>query len=187
MAEPQSTPDKMTAEAFFEWAITQPEGRRYELVDGEIFAMAPERNRHNLAKVEALIALRNAVRSGNLQCTVLGDGATVIIDEDTVYEPDVTVQCGGTIDLNAVTVDRPTIVVEVLSPSTGAIDTGKKLGDYFRIDSVQHYLILDPGARRVIHHSRDGHRIATTILMEGTLVLHPPGITVPVSDLFPQP
>ncbi len=36
------------------------------------------------------------------------------------------------------------VVVEVLSPSTAAIDHGRKLSNYFSLDSVQHYLILDP-------------------------------------------
>ena len=131
--------------------------------------------------------MRNAARSAGARCTVLGDGATVIVDETTVYEPDVTVQCGVEIDLDSVTADHPTIVVEVLSPSTGGVDTGKKLSDYFQINSIQHYLILDPEKCRVIHHSRDGDRIATMVLTEGTLALDPPGISVPVAGLFPQP
>jgi Uma2 family endonuclease len=42
----------------------------------------------------------------------------------------------------------------VLSPSTAAIDHGLKLTAYFSLPSVEHYLILDPDRRVVIHHKR---------------------------------
>lgn len=183
MAEP--LPKQLMAEAFIQWTMDQPRGR-YEMRAGEIVEMSAERNRHNLCKQEAWLALRTAVLAGKLPFTVLGDGATVIVDDHTVYEPDVTVQCGAEIDLDAVTADRPVIVVEVVSPSSRNIDVGAKLSDYFEIESIQHYLILDPEKRRAIHHARDGARIASTVLRDGTLTLDPPGITVEVADLFPR-
>jgi Uma2 family endonuclease len=148
--------------------------------------MAPERNRHNLTKQRTWRALDDAVRARNMACTVLGDGATVIVDEITAYEPDVTVQCGAEIDLDAVTADHPLILVEVVSPATGDVDTGQKLEDYFRLPSVRHYLILRAEAKTVIHHARraDG-AILTAILKEGVLTLDPPGLTVEVAALFP--
>jgi len=54
---------------------------RYELVDGEIFAMSPERARHNLVKLAAALALRDAVRGAKLPCTVFTDGISVVIDD----------------------------------------------------------------------------------------------------------
>ena len=107
-----------------------------------------------------------------------------MVSDDTVFEPDVTVQCGGTIDLDAATVDRPTILVEVLSPSTRGVDTGRKLVGYFRLESVAHYLVLDPELCTATHHYRSGERIDTSILHEGRLRLYPPGIEVDVATLF---
>jgi Uma2 family endonuclease len=37
------TPEHMTSDQFIAWAMEQPEGRRYELVAGEVVTMAPER------------------------------------------------------------------------------------------------------------------------------------------------
>ena len=48
----------------------------------------------------------------------------------------------------------PIIVVEVVSPSSLARDAGAKLEDYFRLPSVQHYLILKTENRTIIHHQR---------------------------------
>ncbi len=174
----------MNAQEFLRWVATLPEGQRYELVSGEMVAMAPERNRHNLVKAECWLTLRQAVRKAGVSCTVLSDGATVEVDEENVYEPDVTVQCGMPIDLESTTATHPTILVEVLSPSTQGVDSSKKLLGYFQLASVAHYLVVDPAKQAVIHHYRSVGGIETTLLHEGSLQLNPPGITLAIADFF---
>ena len=63
---------------------------------------------------------------GGLGCEAIGDGATVEINEDVDYEPDVLVECGDRTSNDALAASSPTIVVEVLSPSTRRIDLGSK-------------------------------------------------------------
>jgi Uma2 family endonuclease len=76
-------------------------------------------------------------------------------------------------------------VVEVLSPSTRAIDSGVKLTDYFRLPSLTHYLVVNIDARAVTHHRRDeAGNIATQIVRNGTLALDPPGIALKAEDFF---
>ena len=174
----------MTASEFLRWAEARPDGRRHELVGGEPVAMAPERNRHNLVKAECWLALRQAVRSAGVDCTVLGDGATVVVDEDNVYEPDVTVQCGEPIDLDSSVATHPSVLVEVLSPSTPGVDSSEKLLGYFQLPSVRHYLVVDPSKRAVIHHRRSGDGVDTSLWREGKLRLEPPGIDVDIADFF---
>ena len=174
----------MTTAEFLQWTSELPEGERYELVAGNPVAMAPERNRHNLVKVDCLLSLRQAVHAAKLDCAVLGDGATVEIDDSNVYEPDVTIQCGEPIDVDATVASHPTILVEVLSPSTKGVDTSDKLIGYFQLDSVRHYLVIDPVRYAVIHHFRTDGGIGTSLLREGVLRLDPPGIEVNVPDFF---
>jgi Uma2 family endonuclease len=80
---------------------------------------------------------------------------------------------------------NPVIVVEVLSPSTAADDHGVKLDGYFALSSVNHYLILDPDRRVMIHHRR-GHAgaIETRVLREGKVILDPPGFEAQVAAFF---
>jgi Uma2 family endonuclease len=177
---------RMSVEEYLAWAETRPEGERTELVAGEVVLMAPERNRHNLVKTNAVVALRLAVREAGVSCTVLGDGATVVVDERTAFEPDAVVQCGAAPDPDAVTVDAPLIVVEVISPSSRGVDTGRKLGGYLSLPSMRHYLVLDPVRCTVLHHARDeGGRIETRQLVgTGSVELDPPGLTFGVDELF---
>ena len=59
--------------------------------------------------------------------------------------------------------------------------------EYFSVPSIQHYLIVNPVKKVVIHHGRgqDGD-IATHIVRSGEIDLTPPGITVPVAELLPE-
>ena len=86
-------------------------------------------------------------------------------------------RCGPQLDGDAVKVLDPVVVVEVLSPSTRGVDLGEKLAGYFRIPSVQHYLIIKPDSPVEIHHARgaDGD-ILTRLVREMPLRLDPPGI-----------
>jgi Uma2 family endonuclease len=85
----------------------------------------------------------------------------------------------------AIEIPEPLIVVEVLSEGTAARDHGLKLAGYFSLPSLAHYLILDPDARTAIHHKRgQGEVIETGIFKDGVLRLEPPGLEIPVRDLF---
>ena len=86
----------MTVPEFLVWAAAQPRGR-YELVRGEVVAMAPERVRHNLVKLAVARSLSAAVARAGLPCTVFTDGMTVVIDNETSREPDAAVQCNVSI------------------------------------------------------------------------------------------
>jgi Uma2 family endonuclease len=175
----------LTADAFVEWAMRQPSGR-FELLRGEVVAMASERAGHSRVKTAVLMALQSALAAAGRDCEPFADGMAVRIDESTVYEPDAMVRCGPFIPSEAVILDDPMIVVEVVSPSSRSIDAGAKLADYFRLASVRHYLVVQPETRRVIWHARgNGGTIATRILQdEAVLALDPPGIEVRVADFF---
>ena len=176
---------RMTVDQFLSWAMAQPDGPRYELVDGEVVAMAPERAAHARRKAAIWLALRDAIKAARLSCEALPDGMTVKIDEHTAYEPDTVVHCDKALPDDAVIVPAPLIVVEVLSPSTATRDTGAKLADYFRLPSVRHYLIVRTDRPTVIHHRRgDGDVIETRIVTAGAVALDPPGIALDLDRIY---
>jgi Uma2 family endonuclease len=184
---------QMTVDEFLSWA----EGRegRWELHDGvpvmissaEPLTMSPERAAHIRTQFSAAKALDGAVATAGLPCEVFTDGLAIRIDARTTYEPDASVVCGPRRSDETVAIDNPIIVVEVLSPSTAAVDHGRKLSGYFSLPSVQHHLILDPERRVAIHHKRGvGDTIETCVLTDRAARLDPPGFEVAVEALFPQ-
>jgi Uma2 family endonuclease len=173
----------MTVDEFLGWA----EGRegRWELLDGRPIAMSPERVAHAETKAEAWAALRHAVERAGAPCRAMPDGMTVRISARMAFEPDALVYCGERLPPGAIEVPSPVIVVEVLSEGTEARDHGVKLAGYFSLPSLAHYLILDPERRTAIHHKRgQGEVIETRIFNDGVLRLEPPGLEIPVRDLF---
>jgi Uma2 family endonuclease len=170
------------------WAMEQPEGKRYELVAGEVVAMAPERAAHARTKFHFARRFADTVEAAGLPCEVFGDGMAVRVDATTIYEPDAMVRCGTPIDDNATEVTDPLILIEVVSPSSRKRDTGGKLEDYFRIPSVRHYLIVKTENHAIIHHRRDeAGGITTHIVRDGIIQLDPPGFTVTGLLVPPDP
>ena len=174
---------KMTVDEYLAWAQDQP--GRFELYAGAVYAMAPERAGHAKVKFAVQVALRAAIQRAGIDCHMLPDGMTVRVDAHTAHEPDALVYFGQELPDSAVEVPNPIIVIEVLSPSTRHIDASAKLAGYFRVDSVRHYLIVDPDQPLVIHHARgEADIVATRILREGKIVLNPPGIELSVADFY---
>lgn len=176
---------KLGTAEFLRWVAEQPEPTRYELVDGEPVAMAPERIAHARVKHRVVRALEDGLAAGDRSCEALPDGVGLIIDEHTLYEPDAMVVCGQQLDPDGLAVTDATIVVEVLSPSTRARDAGAKLEDYFRLASLRHYLLVKTETRAVIHHAKaEDASIVTRVLRQGALDLDPPGLSLSVEALF---
>jgi Uma2 family endonuclease len=184
-AQPKpNTSQKMTVSEFFRWAESQSE--RYELVRGNAVVMQSERLRHVIVKGSIYSALEAAIQAANLPCIVFSDGATVVISNDTAYEPDAIVQCSPLDDLDGVVVSRPTIVVEVQSPSSEVADTTTKLGDYMTVPSIVHILVVDPKLRRVMHHERQVNGAFLTRLSGAAdeLVFATPGFKMATARFF---
>ncbi len=147
LAQPQ-----MTVDEFLAWA----DGRegRWELIDGLPVAMSPERVVHVETKLAAVNSIAAAIKKAGIPCRALLDGVAVRVDSRSTYQPDIIVYCGQRLPPNAMEAPSPLVVVEVLSPSTRRFDLGLKVRRYFELASIQHYLILDPDDRFVIHYAR---------------------------------
>lgn len=175
-------PGALDVDAFLAWAKDKP--GRFELHNGEVVAMAPERVWHARAKFAVQRALSDAVERAGLPCHVIPDGVAVHVSENQWYEPDAMVHCGpqaGPDDLNIV---DPVVVVEVISPSTARLDETAKLVGYFSVASLQHYVLVYPRGVPVVHHQRrhDG-TILTQLIGSGMLRLDPPGIEMDVASI----
>ena len=174
---------RMKMPEFLAWANEQLD-TNYELVNGEVVAMAPDRLRHNLVKFAAARALEDAVMAAGVPCTVFTDGVGVVINEDTTRIPDASVQCGVKLKPRSMVPEAPLIVVEVTSPSSEKEDLSAKLIDYNSVPSIRHYLVVLPEKRAILHHRRnDQGGWLTYIGRDGEIVLDPPGIKVPVAGL----
>ena len=174
----------MTRDEFLVWAEQQPSGR-FERIDGIVVAMAPERASHNRCKRAACDALRRALSKAALDsCEVFADGMTVRVD-DSDFEPDAQMRYGPQLPGDSTQVSDPLVLIEVLSPDSETRDRATKLRAYFRLPSVQHYLIVWPDEQRIVRHSRmPNGDVATQIFVSGEIRLDPPGIAMTVEEFY---
>lgn len=175
-----------TADEFVAWDARQPkEAGRFELIDGIVVMQQSERSAHLEAKANVWSALRDAIRRAGLPCRAVTDGATVRVSRTRVFKPDALVYCGPRVPPDTVEFPEPVVVVEVVSPDSAERDHRAKLEGYFSLAGVQHYLIVDPEAQTVIHHRRGpDDDLLTRVRRTGELKLDPPGLEVPLAEMF---
>ena len=175
---------KMNVDQYLKWCETQPFGH-FELINGEVVQMSPERSLHNLTKLQVANALSAAIANARVNCVAYTDGMGVRIDKETLLEPDASIQLGGPLDNDALELSAPVVVVEVLSPSTAKNDVTVKLRWYLTVESIVHYLIVDAVEKTVLHHRRiSSTECETRIFIDGMMSLDPPGIVIPVAAFF---
>ncbi|MEM9733488.1 MAG: Uma2 family endonuclease [Pseudomonadota bacterium] len=176
--------ERMSIEQFIAWA-EQADPGRCELVDGRVVKLSPERARHWSVKQCIWLAFREAIRSQGLDAYAAVDGPSIATGPRKMRQPDVILQSRPS-DWDSVFSDHPIIVVELISPSTGKTDAVAKFEEYFSVETIQHYLIVDPDQRSVVHHAKGSNGWRTQIIHEGTLLLDPPGLTVNVDTFFEE-
>lgn len=179
----EKLPRGLNVDQFRDWYEQQT--GRYELHNGDVFAMSPQRNWHATTKASVYRSLYQAVKRAGLPCHVMPEGAAVHVSDATWYEPEALVYCGPEAPGGDIKIDNPIVVVEIVSPSIGRLDETAKLAGYVDRESVQHYLIVSPPEKRLVHHKpqSDG-TILTRIITSGPLLLDPTGLTVDLTELL---
>jgi Uma2 family endonuclease len=126
---------------------------KHEFMDGEIFSMAGATRRHNLATTNVSTELNLQLRETDCE-VYASDFRVKIRDGHNVY-PDVAVACGEIeTEGNDTTLLNPVVVFEILSKSTEKRDRGDKAEDYFKLSSLQDYVLVSQYRVRVEHFSR---------------------------------
>jgi Uma2 family endonuclease len=139
IAIPQQPP-KMTFEEYLVWELDQD--IRYEYINGEVFAMTGGTIPHNDLALNLYRNLYPHLRSRG--CRVNVSDVKVQVSPNSVYfYPDLIVSCHPN-DLNARKfIQNPTLIVEVLSPSTSNKDREEKFRYYLTMPSLQEYILID--------------------------------------------
>ena len=131
-----------------------PEDQRWELIDGEAWAMAGAGTRHQELVGRLYVRFRTFL--DGKPCRVLLAPYDVLFpksDEDddevpSVVQPDLVVFCDPSKIREANARGSPDLLVEILSPSTSRKDLNEKFRLYERHD-VREYWVVDPWARTV--------------------------------------
>ena len=151
VAEPRNSyrvePYPMTFEEYLELEASSKV--RHEYLAGEVFAMCGVTPRHNRIASRLHGAFRDHLRGGPCE-SYMSDVAVKLrmSRDDYAYYPDVMVVCGREKSEERFFTD-PKLIVEVLSPSTAAVDRHEKRIAYRRILALEEYVIVAQDAVEV--------------------------------------
>ncbi len=127
---------------------------RHEFIAGQVYAMAGASERHN----QLASALNYALYGQLLErpCQVFQSDMRVRAAENAFFYPDLVVVCGEAhyVDEKRDTLLNPTVIIEILSPSTEDYDRGRKFMHYRGIASLQDYVLVSQTQMQVEHYTR---------------------------------
>lgn len=180
---------RMDVDEFLRWCLAQEQGR-YELERGRIIMMNAQNAGHIRTKQRLAQVLQSALEKSGVPFYSLGDGMKVRLPENRSYEPDALVAPMPAVPDDALEVLDPVAVFKVLSPTPKSIrrDLNEKVVGCALLATIQHYLIIDPEARVVLHYRRHGdYLVPSDAPVEDVLRLDAVGIEMPVEDMLGPP
>jgi Uma2 family endonuclease len=144
---------RLTPEEYL--AIERAAERKSEYYDGRMFLMSGASEAHVLITMNASWELNTQLL--DRPCRVYASDLRLKVSEVGLYTyPDVMVVCGESRleDSRRDTLLNPSVVVEVLSPSTAAYDRGRKFEFYRSLNSLQEYVLISQSEHRVERYTR---------------------------------
>ena len=176
---------KLTEEQYL--AIDRAAEVRSEFLDGEMIAMSGGSLRHSELQGNAFGELYAALRGSD--CRVHSSDFRVRVSRRMYAYPDITVVCGKPLlaDDHQDVLLNPTVIFEVLSPSTEKYDRGIKFQNYRTIESLQDYVLVSQDTMRVEHYTRgdaDTWTFHDHHTLQAELKLDSIGVSLPLSRIY---
>jgi Uma2 family endonuclease len=160
---------------------------RHEYLDGDIYAMVGASKQH--LKIQANIAAYLLPKLESLDCWIFTNDARIRPQTSKAYfYPDLVIQCEEESyeDEFEDSILNPTIIIEILSPSTKNFDRGEKFVRYQTIPSLQSYVLVSQDSPLIERFDREGktwvyHR---TEGLDAVVEMAAVQCTLPLADVY---
>jgi len=175
-----------TPEEYLEWEKEQT--GKHEFFQGEIFAMSGAGSRHNLIFSNLFGEL--FIKLKGKSCKPYGSDMRIHIPQNTLYTyPDISVICRDIIntDIDEDTVILPSVLFEILSPSTRNYDRGDKFKLYRDIPSLKEYIMVDSTSilLETFRINSTGHwELEEYKKLQENLEISSLSLSIPITDIY---
>ncbi len=182
---PEYANQKISIEEYL--AFERGSHEKHEYYQGEVFAMSGAGPRHNIIFSNLFGEL--VLRLKGKSCFPFGRDMRLHIPQNTLFTyPDISIYCGEfKDDLEDVNAINPTVLIEILSPSTRDYDRGGKFKLYREIQSLKEYVLVDTEAIlvEVFRINASGHwELEEYKLPEQLLPLTSLSISIALTDIY---
>lgn len=161
---------------------------KHEYFKGEIFAMSGASLAHNEISINCVFELKNKLKGK--PCQPYGSDLRVHIPLNSLFTyPDISIYCGEveTIDDKFDTATNPSVIIEILSPSTRNYDLGQKFALYREIETLKEYILIDSEKVNVLKYSKnddDSWLLVEYKSMDDFITINVAGIEIQVKDIY---
>ncbi len=159
-----------------------------EYLNGQIYAMAGGSPEHSAITVNVTVELGLQLRTK--PCQALSSDMKVRTTPTGLFAyPDLSIVCGEPQFHDQVrdVLINPTVIIEVLSPSTEAYDRGKKFFQYRHIESLADYILIEQDEARIDHYVRQVDNrwlLSTASGLESQLYIASIDCTLHLSEVY---
>ncbi len=156
-----------------------PDGQRAELINGQIYDMAPPSRKHQRIAGELYTIINNHIKGNGGSCEVDIAPFAVFLNEDdyNYVEPDISVICDPGKLTDKGCNGAPDWIIEIVSPGSRRMDYMIKLFKY-RSAGVREYWIVDPDKNRITVYDFAGDETAEYMFSDRIPVAICPGFSI---------
>ena len=161
---------------------------KHEYFKGEIFAMAGAGARHNVIFSNFFISV--GIQLKGKPCKPYGSDLRIHIPENSLFTyPDISIICGEIIPskVDADTAVQPTVIIEILSPSTRNYDQGIKFRLYREIPTLKEFITIDSesiGIEAYRINSQGNWELKDYRLIDETLTIPSVGLSLSLKEVY---
>lgn len=181
------SPDKLwSADEYLAWEAEQE--FKNELIDNRVWLMLGAGLRHASIGTNLIFVFHHLLEEREF--TPFGSRTCLQIDpESTFVYPDFMLFAGMPQEhfrFNQCFFKDPTVVFEVLSPSTEDMDRGRKKELYLQLESLQTYILISQDEALIEVHMRSGDKWLTHECagLDATLVIPAPSCQIPLREIY---
>lgn len=161
---------------------------KHEYFKGEIFAMSEASIAHNKIAINSISDIFTKLKGK--KCQPFGSDLRIHIPKNTLFTyPDISIVCDEieTTDDKFDTITNPSVLIEILSPSTRNYDKGEKFTLYREIDSLQEYILIDSErimVEKFIRNSDNSWQLTEYRTIEQSFTIATVGIEMFLLDIY---
>lgn len=142
----------MTDDAYFDFENASVE--KHECYEGWVIAMPGSSPEHNLINGNVVGGLFVALQTAQTDCDVYTSDQKIYVSSRKYVYADATIVCGVAQFDEKDCLRNPSLIVEILSPSTEENDRNDKFRAYRGIPSLRHYVLIEQFRPAVTHYEK---------------------------------
>lgn len=160
---------------------------KHEYFDGHVYNMSGASMKHVQIAANTIIEIGSFLKNKN--CNILAQDMRVsTASRDAYMYPDLVIYCGKEEleDDKFDTLLNPSVIIEILSPSTRSIDKGRKFFYYQEIKSLKEYFMIDTIKQRIFiaRKQPDGRWLNELPVESGSIFIETINFQLSLSDIY---